>query len=269
MAAALRDERLRDFGTGISMTDITIRRPVKWHTAEETNAGMVREINEDSIMSNPNVGLWAVADGMGGYEAGNVASNMIVSSLSEISTCHHLDEFVTSIENCLLDVNRRIIEYADIMHDGRMLGSTVASLLIHGKVGACLWVGDSRLYRYRNNDLSQLSRDHSHVEELLQQGAITPEEVENHPDANVITRAVGATEDLYVDINVFDAQVGDTYMLCSDGLYNCVDRENIIYCLNNFSAREGVSNLIAKALENGAPDNVSVIIVKGIPANDG
>lgn len=251
------------------MSDITVRRPVKWHSVEETNTGMVREINEDSIMSNADVGLWAVADGMGGYEAGNVASNMIVSSLAEVSATTHLDDFVTSIEDCILDVNQRILEYAEIMHDGRMLGSTVASLLIHGKVGACLWVGDSRIYRFRNNELSQLSRDHSHVEELLQQGAISPEEVENHPDANVITRAVGAAEELYVDINVFDTQVGDTYMLCSDGLYNTVDRENIIYCLNNFTAEEGVKSLIAKALENGAPDNVSVIIVKGIPANDG
>lgn len=250
------------------MSDITVRKPVKWHSAEETNTGIVREINEDSIMSNANAGLWAVADGMGGYEAGNVASNMIVSSLQEVSVFHHLDDFVTSIEDSLLDANQRILEYAEIMHDGRMLGSTVASLLIHGKVGACLWVGDSRLYRFRNNELSQLSRDHSHVEELLQQGEISPEEVENHPDANVITRAVGASDELYVDINVFDTQMGDTYMLCSDGLYNAVDRENIIYCLNNFTAEEGVESLIAKALENGAPDNVSVIIVKGIPAND-
>lgn len=251
------------------MSEITVRKPVKWHSAEETNVGMVREINEDSIMSNANVGLWVVADGMGGYEAGNVASGMIVNSLQEISVSLHLDDFVTAIEDNILDVNQRIREYAEIVHDGRMLGSTVASLLIHRKVGACLWVGDSRIYRFRNNELAQLSRDHSHVEELLQQGEISPEEVENHPDGNVITRAVGADKELYVDINVFDTQVGDTYMLCSDGLYNTVDSENIIYCLNNFTAEDGVKSLIAKALENGAPDNVSVIIVKGVPANDG
>lgn len=251
------------------MNDITVRRPVRWHSAEQTDPGIVREINEDSIMSNSRAGLWAVADGMGGHEAGNVASNMIVSSLRELLAERRLDDYVNAIENCLIDVNRRIIEYAEIMHDGRMLGSTVASLVIHGKVGACLWVGDSRLYRYRDNELTQLTRDHSHVEELLQQGAIGPDEAENHPDNNVITRAVGAAEELYVDVNVFDTRIGDTYMLCSDGLYNVVDRENIIYCLNNFSAEEAVSSLISKALENGAPDNVSVIIVKGIPANDG
>lgn len=234
----------------------------------ETNTGMVREVNEDSVMSNCEAGLWAVADGMGGYEAGNVASNMIVNSLEDIVANNQLDELVTAIEDCILDVNRRILEYAEIMHDGRMLGSTVASLLIKGKVGVCLWVGDSRLYRFRNNQLEKMSRDHSHVEELLQQGAISMDEAENHPDANVITRAVGAAEELYVDINVFETQIGDTYMLCSDGLYNTVDQENIMYFLNNFSAEDGVSGLVAKSLENGAPDNVSVIIVKGIPAND-
>ena len=250
------------------MSEITVRRPVKWHSAGQTNTGMVREVNEDSIVSNPDAALWAVADGMGGYEAGNVASSMITSSLAEVKACDHLDDFVTSVEDCIIDVNQRILEYAEIMHDGRMLGSTVASLLIQGKVGVCLWVGDSRLYRLRNNELSQLSRDHSHVEELLKQGAITPEEMDNHPEANVITRAVGASNEIYVDINVFETQLGDAYMLCSDGLYNVVDRENIIYCLNNYNAEEGVDSLIAQALENGAPDNVSVIIVKGIPGND-
>ncbi len=251
------------------MNDITVRRPTRWHSAEETNVGMVRTINEDAVMSNSDVKLWAVADGMGGYEAGNVASTMVVDSLKDISVATHLDDIVTSIEDCLLDANQRIIEYAEIMHDGRMLGSTVASLLIHGKVGACLWVGDSRLYQYRHNELTQLSRDHSHVEELLQQGSISPEQVKNHPDANIITRAVGASEELYVDVNVFTTQVGDIYMLCSDGLYNAVDNENIIYCLKNFSVEECVASLISKALENGASDNVSVIVIKGIPANDG
>lgn len=250
------------------MTDITVRRPIKWHSAGDTNTGMVRDVNEDSIMSKPDVGLWAVADGMGGYEAGNVASNMIVSSLAELPAYEYLDESVTAIEDSILDTNQRILEYSEIMHEGRTLGSTVASLLIQGKVGACLWVGDSRLYCLRDNEMIQLSRDHSHVEELLKQGSILPEEADSHPEANVITRAVGAMEELFVEINVFETKPGDTYMLCSDGLYNTVDKENIIYCLTNYTAEKGVKNLIAKALENGAPDNVSVIIVKAVPAND-
>lgn len=246
------------------MIDITVRRPVKWTCYSDSNVGVVREINEDSVMSNPDTGLWAVADGMGGYEAGNVASNMIAKSLEEIDFQDHLDDLISKVEDQILDVNERILEYAEIMLDGRTLGSTVISFLIKGNVGACLWVGDSRLYRLRNDELSKMSRDHSRVEELLQQGVISQAEVENHPESNVITRAVGIGEELYVDLNVFNVQMGDAYLLCSDGLYNTVADAEIVEQLKNSSPEAGVNNLVHMALENGAPDNVSVIIVKGM-----
>lgn len=246
------------------MNDITVRRPVKWHSYSETNVGTVRKINEDSIMSDSNTGLWAVADGMGGYEAGDRASSMIVKTLEGISSKQYLSDFVTTVEDQLFDVNRRILEYAEIMLDGRTLGSTVVSLLIQGQVGICMWVGDSRLYLLRNNELIQLSRDHSRVEELLQQGLITEEEVENHPDSNVITRAIGIGDELCVDINVFNVQLGDAFLLCSDGLYNSVNEHEIMNQMRQGTAEDGVSNLIATALENGASDNVSIIIVKGL-----
>lgn len=246
------------------MNDITVRRPVNWHSYAETNVGTVREINEDSIMSNSDTGLWAVADGMGGYEAGNVASNMIVGALQEIQDQNYLSNFVTTVEDKLIDANDRILEYAEIMLDGRTLGSTVVSLLIQGQVGICMWVGDSRLYLLRNNEMIQLSRDHSRVEELLQQGLITEEEVENHPDSNVITRAIGIGQELCVDINVFNVQLGDAFLLCSDGLYNAVNEHEIMNQMAQGSAEEGVRSLIEIALENGASDNVSIIIVKGL-----
>ncbi|MFK5914337.1 MAG: protein phosphatase 2C domain-containing protein, partial [Woeseiaceae bacterium] len=172
------------------MSDTTVRRPIKWNTSADTNVGMVRSVNEDSIMTNPEVGLWAVADGMGGYEAGDIASNMIVSSLLDIEKHEYLDVFVDDIEDKIIDANHRILEYSEIMHDGRTIGSTIVSLLIKGQVGVCLWAGDSRLYLLRNNQLQQLSRDHSHVQELLDQGSITHEDALNHPEGNVITRAV-------------------------------------------------------------------------------
>ena len=246
------------------MSDTTIRRPIKWNTSADTNVGMVRTVNEDSIMSNPEVGLWAVADGMGGYEAGDVASKMIVSSLAEIEKNDHLNAFVDTIEDKIIDANHRILEYSDIMHDGRILGSTIVSLLIKGQVGVCLWAGDSRLYLLRNNQLQQLSRDHSHVQELLDQGTITEEDAINHPDGNVITRAVGTSEELYVDINAFNVQVGDTFLLCSDGLYNAVDEIDIEHHMKSHDTDNAVKQMIVKALENGAPDNVSIIMVKSI-----
>lgn len=250
------------------MSDTTIRRPIKWNSSADTNVGMVREVNEDSIMSNPDAGLWAVADGMGGYEAGDVASNMIVSSLAEITKDHHLDTFIDKIEDKIIDANQRILEYADIMHDGRILGSTIVSLLIKGQVGVCLWAGDSRLYLLRNNQLQQLSRDHSHVQELIDQGAITEEQALTHPDANVITRAVGTSNELYIDVNAFNVQLGDTFLLCSDGLYNAVDEYEIEEQMRSHDTDAAVKQLIVRALENGAPDNVSVVMVKSVSENN-
>ena len=247
------------------MTDTTIRRPVQWLSASATNVGMVRKINEDAVFSKPEINLWAVADGMGGHEAGNVASNMIVNILDDIEAKVNLDVFVSTIENKILDVNKRLLEYSEIMLDGRIVGSTVAILLIKGRVGVCLWAGDSRLYRHRNGGIKQMTVDHSHVAELLKQGAISIEEAENHPDANIITRAVGTCENLYVDIDVFDVNMGDTFLLCTDGLYNAVNEESIINCLQQDDDIETATNtLIETSLNNGASDNVSVVLVKGV-----
>lgn len=246
------------------MSDTTIRRPIKWNTSADTNVGMVRQINEDSIMTKPEIGLWAVADGMGGYEAGDVASNMIVSSLENIEKHEYLNSFVDEIEDRIIDANHRILEYAEIMHDGRTLGSTVISLLIKGQVGVCLWAGDSRLYLLRNNQLQQISRDHSHVQELIDQGVITKEEALNHPDGNVITRAIGTSNELYVDVKAFNVQVGDTFLLCSDGLYNAVDEIDIEQHMRSHDTDNAVKQLVVAALENGAPDNVSIVLVKSV-----
>lgn len=249
------------------MSDTTVRRPINWSCSADTNVGMVRKINEDSIMMNTDVGLWAVADGMGGYEAGDVASNMIVASLSEIKKHDYLYTFVDDVEDKLIDANNRILEYSEIMHDGRMLGSTIISLLIQGQVGVCVWAGDSRLYQIRNNIFQQISRDHSHVQELIDQGLLTPEEAEQHPEGNVITRAIGTGSDLYIDISAFKIQIGDKYLLCSDGLYNAVSEYEITQCINNNEdMNTAVAELIQLALDNGAPDNVSIIIVESTAA---
>ena len=193
------------------MDEITLRRPIYWKSVETSHVGTVRKVNEDSILSLPEIKLWAVADGMGGHEAGNVASQMVTQSLKMIPGDQSLNDLVDSIEDELIEVNQRILEYSDIMLDGRTLGSTVVALAIKERVGICLWAGDSRLYRYRSKKLEQLSRDHSEVEEQIQLGQITAEEARDHPESNVITRAIGAGSEIYVDINAFSTQVGDIF----------------------------------------------------------
>ncbi|TQV76421.1 serine/threonine-protein phosphatase [Aliikangiella marina] len=245
------------------MSDSTIRRKVKWESAADTNVGMVRQANEDSILSRPEVNLWAVADGMGGHAVGDVASRMIKEVLERVSCEGALDKVVDEIEDALLTVNQQILQYSQTVLDNKVIGSTVVAMIIVGKVGICFWVGDSRLYRYRKGVLEQLTRDHSRVEELVQQGVLKPEEAQNHAESNVITRAVGVDDDFVVDVQAFDVQVKDTFLLCSDGLYNMLTNEEIALHLTEPFLEDRVRHLIENALDNGAPDNVSAIVIKG------
>ncbi len=246
------------------MNDITIRRPLTWVSEGATDVGTVRPLNEDSFLTQPEIGLWTVADGMGGHDGGSVASQMIVNSLQQLSAQNHLSEFVNNIEDTITDVNNRLLEYSRAQLNGRTIGSTFVSLLIKGNIGVCLWAGDSRLYRIRHNKLSPITEDHSHVVELIKQGLITEEEAEVHPERNVITRAVGTSESIDVDVTLFELNVGDQFLLCSDGLYNAVNELDMIGCLNKDSREDSVKQLIQTALDNKASDNVSVILVKGI-----
>lgn len=246
------------------MSDITVRRPTSWSAAGNSDVGTVRKINEDAIVLRSDAGLWAIADGMGGHEAGDVASNMVVKSLEALNLSGQLDEAVNAVKECILDVNQRIMEYAEIMLEGRTFGTTVVSFIIKGQRGVCLWAGDSRLYRYRHNQLEALSRDHSRVAELLKKGVLDSESAATHPDSNVITRAVGVSQELDLDVNVFPVQMGDTFLLCSDGLYNSVTEENIQHHLDCNSSQEAVQGLMAAALNNRANDNVSVIVIKSM-----
>lgn len=247
------------------MSDTTYRRPIRWKSDARTDIGIVRQVNEDALIMKPAIGLWAVADGMGGHEVGDVASRMIVEALDRIADDARLSDFVDAVEQALIDVNQQILDYADLMFDSATMGSTLVALLIRGRVGVCLWAGDSRLYRVRNHQLTQLTRDHSHVQDLIEMGAIEPEEADHHPHSNVITRAVGVEEESFIDINVFNTQIGDTFLLCSDGLYNTVSQDDLVRMLSAQDPRESTEELIRASLANGAPDNVSVVVIRGEP----
>lgn len=249
------------------MNDITIRRPLSWVSAGATDVGTVRPLNEDAYITQPEIGLWTVADGMGGHDGGSVASQMIVETLKKLSPQINLNRFVDNIENSILEVNQCLLAYSKGQLNGRIIGSTFVSMLIKGNIGVCLWAGDSRLYRYRQDKLSPITQDHSHVAELVKEGLISIEEAENHPESNVITRAVGTSDRLDIDVDVFDVRIGDQFLLCSDGLYNSVNDQSIVQCLQNSSIEVAVDNLIQTALTNKASDNVSVVLVKGIHQN--
>lgn len=233
-----------------------------WLSSAATHCGAVRNMNEDAFLNRNNDGLWAVADGMGGHEAGEVASEMITASLGRVDVTQPLADVVDAIEDTLLEVHHKIRTYSRTHCEGRTMGSTVVSLFIRESVGVCLWAGDSRLYRYRDNQLQQVSDDHSQVNEMLARGMITPQEAVNHPASNVITRAVGASETLYIDVTLVELKTNDIYLLCSDGLYGALDEPEIAGLLACGDVEVATQTLIERSLQAGARDNVTVIAVK-------
>lgn len=239
------------------------QQPFQWSSAGRSHVGMVRAINEDACLALPELGLWAVADGMGGHEAGDVASRMIVETLQQLPPPASWQDFLDSVRERLFEVNRRLREESAQRYHHRTIGSTVVVLLAHEDRCACLWVGDSRIYRLRNGQLDKLTRDHSHVQELVDQGLIAPEDANRHPLANVITRAVGSSDDLQIDQTIFPLQAGDMFLLCSDGLNKTVSDEEIARLLahSDHNCQEAVKAFIHLALMRDANDNVTTVVV--------
>ncbi len=237
------------------------RNALKWSSASLTHTGKVRKINEDAVLELPQRGLWAVADGMGGHEAGDVASRMIVDSLREVADHDRPSALIDDVEDRLCAVNDRLHGIASESEQPMTIGSTVVVLLALEGHAACLWAGDSRVYRLRNDEITQVTRDHSQVEELVEQGELLPEDAETHPLANVITRAVGGSAELFVDMLLDSVEPGDRYLLCSDGLYKDLTRDDIRSCLADGNCAQACRSLVDLVLDREAADNVSVAII--------
>jgi serine/threonine protein phosphatase PrpC len=227
-----------------------------------THVGLRRKLNEDAVFESGNLQIWAVADGMGGHHAGEVASAMIVEGLALIPPASSFDNNVGKVLGTLEDVNRALIEMARIDHQQRTMGSTVVGLVLSDSQYKCFWVGDSRGYRVRQGEIVQLTRDHSLVQELVDAGMIEANEAETHPNANVVTRAVGATEKLKTDTVGGNLESGDIFLLASDGLTRLVGAEELLAELSAHSLEVAADRFIELALERGAPDNVSLVIVQ-------
>ena len=228
----------------------------------KTDVGLRRKVNEDSLLVRTERCLWAVADGMGGHDAGDVASAKVTQALLELPVVYGLDDLVESAVGALKNVNRQLIALAGSGDVQRTIGSTVVGVAIANEQYRCFWAGDSRAYRVRDGKIEQLSRDHSLVQSLVDAGMLKPEEAEGHPNANVITRAVGVSEELMVDVVGGDARTGDLFLLASDGLTRLVGDSEILAELVSKAPPAAVSRLVEMVLARGAPDNVSIIIVK-------
>ncbi|TCW84331.1 serine/threonine protein phosphatase [Burkholderia sp. SRS-46] len=230
-------------------------------SASRTDVGHVREINEDDCLALPQRGLWAVADGMGGHSAGDLASRTIVHGLARLAVPATLADFVAAARAALVAVNAQLRTSATEC-GVRMIGSTVAVLLASGRQCAWLWAGDSRIYLYRDAHLTQLTLDHTQVAELQAQGHLSAEEARHHPAQHLITRAVGATERLQLDEGRIDVRDGDMFLLCSDGLSNEMEDADIAAALACGDCELATGMLVEHALREGGRDNITAIVIR-------
>lgn len=236
-------------------------------TFSMTDVGKRRQMNQDYIYTSeiavgnlPN--LFIVADGMGGHNAGDFASRYTVETVLNEIRASGKTEPVQLIGQALEHANREILEKASEDPAYQGMGTTFVAATIHGQHLNVANVGDSRLYIV-NQQIHQITRDHSYVQEMVRMGKMNPEEARSHPDKNVITRAVGAAKELEVDFFECDLEPFDRILLCSDGLTNMIEDEQIrrIMCSQRDLA-ESVQRLIETANQNGGKDNISVVIIE-------
>jgi len=229
-------------------------------SAARSDVGKVRRVNEDSCLDRADIGLWAVADGVGGAHAGDRASGLIVEALDKVERPTTAVGFLGQVRDSLRAVNQLLRLEGDL--HGRTMASTIVALLFFGQHYACAWAGDSRLYLLRNGRLRQITRDHSEVQEMVDAGEITPEEARHHPRGNLITRAVGAHDELVLEMVQDQLRHDDMFLLCSDGLTKPIDEIEIRHLMEGRPPAEAARALIDAALAAGAPDNVTVVAVK-------
>lgn len=231
-------------------------------TGAATDTGRVRDHNEDSYLTKPEFGVWVVADGMGGHDAGDFASQTIVGELASVGYAISTEDLEARFMERLGRAHLRIAEHA-MMLGGVTVGATLVALLAHDDQYLCVWSGDSRIYRLRDGVLTQQTRDHTEVRELFDAGLISAEEAENWPRKNVITRAIGVSDAPRCDTVGGDLQPGDMFLLCSDGLTEHNSDGDIADVLRSGLPPQAICDgLIRQTLDRGAKDNVTAVVMR-------
>ena len=226
-----------------------------------TDTGVVRDLNEDSFLSRPDLGIWLVADGMGGHDAGDFASRTLVEQLEKLQPAASAPALLTALEQQVVHANGLLRQAARARGPRAVIGCTLATLVIFGDAFACVWSGDSRIYRVRHGLIEQVTRDHTEAQELVDRGTLTAEEAKTWPRRNVVTRAIGVFDEPELEMVQGRLEDGDVFVICSDGLTQHVGDEEIGRLANLRPLRVAVEQMIATTLERGARDNVTVVTV--------
>ena len=243
-----------------------------------TDVGLRRKLNEDSLLVDSALGLFVVADGMGGHNAGEIASRLTVETVGNFVQRSREEEEITwpygvdpklslnanRLATAVMLANKRVWKEADNRQDYTGMGTTIVAALVDDENISFVSAGDSRAYRLRDNELRQMTVDDSWVQAAVDEGVLLPEEAESHPMKNIITKAIGAKEYLEVAVEEYPLENNDLYLLCSDGLHGMIPERTIAEKLSssNGSLEDLVKDLIATANANGGKDNVTALAVR-------
>ena len=238
------------------------QKTLRFECVARTHAGCKRKINEDAMLSRPDLGLWAVADGMGGHDAGEVASALVVDMLEKAPARPELTGRIDAARIALHTANHQLLTMAESGGERRTIGCTIVLLAVDAASFACLWAGDSRAYLARDGVLEQLTHDHSLVQQLVDSGDIDPNSASQHPNANIILRAVGAGPDLDIDGIEGDVRTGDVFLLASDGLTRLIGDPELLEALRMPDMEAAADRLMNLCLARKAPDNVTLVLVR-------
>ncbi len=225
-----------------------------------THVGRVRDENQDAYHVDETKGVFAVMDGAGGMKFGALASGLVKESLTTIALPRSAEDLLEQFESRLIVAKDRIERVSEDA-DGAQMGTTIAALLTYGENFACVWAGDSRVYRFRGGRLEQLTTDHTEAQELVDQNVLTVEEAKTFARRHVITRAIGSGLELELELVSGNLRPGDRFLLCSDGLTGHLDDAVIGSLLINGAPNAAANSLLKGALDNGGSDNVTVVIV--------
>jgi len=236
-----------------------------------TDPGRARENNEDAVVVDVDTQLCVLADGMGGYNAGEIASGMATAFiksemarwLSEAGRGAKVKEIRRALEICVDNANRSIFNAADSNPQYSGMGTTLVVGVFHATTLVLGHIGDSRCYRLRNGEFAQITKDHSLLQEQIDAGLITPEQAVGSSIKNLVTRALGVEDAVMLDLNEYEVEAGDSYLMCSDGLSDMVDDAEIASILGGSNPMElKADSLVAAANEHGGRDNISVLLVQ-------
>lgn len=231
-------------------------------SAGRTHCGKIRSTNEDRFLARSDIGLWAIADGMGGHRAGDYAAQGLIDALANVKPHETAFKYLSTTLEAIKAVNAELFAEASRDTKRKGMGTTLVALLLYDAHMACIWAGDSRAYRWRDGKLDQLTTDHSLVQALVDRGDVSAHERQRHPQAHVITKAVGVFPDLELDKTFSMVLPGDKFLICSDGLSNCISDAEIA---DELAAQVDLSHqadvIMQKAMETDANDNISFVLL--------